>query len=240
MNRRSLGPAPFGIALLATIGAAACGMGDADARTRATDGRLPDADFVASDSAREALLRRADLGRIKGDDSASVWLVVVSDFQCPYCRLWHHEVGPRIEREYVSTGRIRIAYLNLPISTHRNAWPAHEVAMCAAEQGRFWPVADAIFETQDLWKRRSDAPAYFDSLAATLATPRSGAQALDLTRLRACVAGGELRPLIKADYDRSARLGIGSTPSFFIGRQVIVGAQPYETFAAALDAALRK
>ncbi len=225
MNKRSLRVALLCAALGTSL--SACSTGDVDARVTSE---------AAQDPAREALLRRADLGRIKGPDSASTWLVVISDFQCPYCRIWHREVAPRIENDYVRTGRVRIAYLNLPISTHRNAWPAHELAMCAAEQGRFWPVADAIFETQDAWKRRSDARAFFDSLAGTLA----GAHGLELPRLRACVRDGHLRPLIQADYDRSSRLGVGSTPSFFIGDRLIVGAQPYETFAAELDAALDK
>lgn len=234
MNKRSLSAALLGVALLAATSACDAGPADAQPRSRAGSNVAATDAAAPSDSARDALLRRADLGRIKGSDSASTWLIVVSDFQCPYCRLWHREVGPRIERDYVRTGKIRIAYLNMPISTHRNAWPAHELAMCAAEQDRFWPVADALFETQDDWKRRTDARAYFDSLAGALAAPHG----IDLARLRACIDDGDLRALIKADHDRSTRLGIGSTPSFFIGDRVMVGAQPYEAFAAALDTAL--
>lgn len=185
---------------------------------------------AAPDTALDALVRRADNGRIKGSDSSLVWLVVLSDFQCPYCKQWHDETAPAIEREYVRTGLIRIAYLNLPISTHRNAWPAHESAMCAAEQGAFWPVADAIFATQREWKNLANAPAFFDSLTATLK--------LDHERLRACIAGGKLKPLIKADSDRANRIGVGSTPSFFVGSRAIIGAQPYEVFKRAIDEAL--
>ncbi len=180
--------------------------------------------------ADSALLSRADLGRIRGNSSSTVWLVVVSDFQCPYCKVWHDETGPLVERDYVRTGKIRIAYLNFPISTHRNAWPAHEAAMCAAEQDKFWPVADAIFATQAAWKGRRDAVAYFDSLTSTLA--------LDHARLRRCIAAGESRPIIQADFDRSLKTGVGSTPSFFVGGQMIIGAQPYAAFQKALDAAL--
>jgi protein-disulfide isomerase len=104
--------------------------------------------------------------------------------------------------------------------------------MCAAEQDAFWPVADALFETQDAWKRRSDAPVYFDSLVSKLP--------MDHERLRACVRAGGLRPLIEADHRRSVRIGVGSTPTFFVGDQALIGAQPYEAFAAAIDAALAK
>lgn len=183
-----------------------------------------------SDSIRTALMARADLGRIQGAEAAPVWLVVISDFQCPFCKRWHDETAPRIVQDYVRTGKVRMAYLNLPISTHRNAWPAHEAAMCAAEQGRFWPVADALFDSQGAWKSRNDPVAYFDSLTRTLP--------LDHARLRSCIGEGRQRPLIQADYDRASRAGIGSTPTFFIGSQVLIGAQPYEVFARAIDAAL--
>jgi protein-disulfide isomerase len=220
------------MALAALALAALTLLPSCDTAAARDEGAKAVADPAPVDSLRDALLRRADQGRIKGSDTASTWLIVISDFQCPYCKLWHDETAPRIDREYVRTGKIRIAYLNLPISTHRNAWPAHEAAMCAAEQGQFWPVADALFRTQGDWKARGDAVAYFDSLTGTLP--------LDHARLRTCIAGGQLKPLIKADFDRSARLGIGSTPSFLIGRQLLVGAQPFEAFKSALDAALGK
>lgn len=185
---------------------------------------------AAADSLRDALIARADLGRIAGRDSAAIWLVVVSDFQCPFCKRWHEETQPRIEANYVRPGKIRIAYINLPISTHRNAQPAHEAAMCAAEQGAFWPVADALFETQNDWKGKFDVVPYFDSLATR--------HTADDARFRRCIADGHTRALISTDVARVTRMGIGSTPSFIIGNRLLVGAQPYAAFAEVLDAAL--
>jgi protein-disulfide isomerase len=185
-----------------------------------------------TDSASRARLARADLARIRGRSDAPVWIVVISDFQCPFCKRWHEETGPLLERNYVRTGKARIAYLNFPVNTHRNAPPAHEFAMCAAEQDRFWPVADALFATQAAWKGLVDPSAFFDSLA-TVAR-------LDKPRLHGCIAGGEQRALIRADYERSVGIGVGSTPSFLVGGTPIVGAQPYEVFARAVDEALAR
>lgn len=193
-------------------------------------GAAPSAATPAQDSARSALIARADLARIKGAATAPVWLVVVSDFQCPFCKQWHDETAARIDREYVRTGKVRVAYLNYPISSHRNARPAHEVAMCAAEQDAFWPMADALFATQGDWKDRGDPRAFFDSLAGTLP--------LDHARLRRCVQEGTLRSLIQADVDRVISRGVGSTPTFFAGSYALVGAQPFAAFKQALDRAL--
>jgi len=214
--------------LLATLALTlvACDTATPRAEAAAPEG-TPDPVEAQADTALDALRARADLGRIKGAESAPVWLVVISDFQCPFCKRWHDETAPRIDREYVRTGKVRVAYLNYPISSHRNAAPAHDAAMCAAEQGKFWPMADALFATQGAWKDRGNAVAYFDSIAGSLP--------LDRPRLRTCISEGGLRALIQADLERSIRRGIGSTPTFFVGGRMIVGAQPFEIFKDALD-----
>ena len=226
-------------ALLAAIAAAilagcAADSADAAASASAAVGASSSAPTLAAanpdSAARAALMARADLGRIEGREDAKVWIVVISDFQCPFCKRWHEQTEPRLQAEYVRTGKARIAYLNLPISTHRNAPPAHETAMCAAEQGAFWPVADALFASQDRWKSLFDVEPFFDSLAVR--------HVRDAARYRACIRSGDTRPLIEADVSRINRLGVGSTPTFLIGRQMIVGAQPYDVFARAVDAAL--
>lgn len=184
----------------------------------------------AADSAKDARLARADRDRIRGAQNG-VWIVVISDYQCPFCKKWHEETEPLIERDYVRTGKAQVAYINFPIaSIHPNAQATHEVAMCAAEQERFWPVSDAIFARQDAWKRHRDIRAYLDSLVRTLP--------VDKPRLDRCLASGEMKPLIAADIDRASRLGVGSTPSFLIGGRPLIGAQPYAAFKQAIDAAL--
>lgn len=183
-----------------------------------------------ADPARDARLARADRARIRGAQTG-IWIVVISDFQCPFCKKWHEETEPLIERDYIRTGKAQIAYMNYPIaSIHPNAMATHEVAMCAAEQEKFFPVADALFRTQGDWKSRRDIKAYLDSLVGTLP--------LDRARLQTCLRSGEMRPLIEADIDRSTRIGVGSTPSFLVGGRPLIGAQPYEAFRQAIEAAL--
>ena len=38
---------------------------------------------------RDPVTDAADRGRIAGKDTALLWFVMVSDFQCPYCKAWH-------------------------------------------------------------------------------------------------------------------------------------------------------
>ncbi len=180
---------------------------------------------------REARVSAADRGRIRGNSDAPVWVVVISDYQCPYCKRWHDETEARITAEYVKTGKVQIAYINYPIpSIHRNAPATHEAAMCAAEQGKFWAVSDALFASQASWKSHKDIVRFADSLAV--------AEGVDAARFRSCIKDGLMKPLIDADIDRATRIGVGSTPSFLVGGRPLVGAQPFEAFKQAIDAAL--
>lgn len=178
----------------------------------------------------DTLSAQMDRGRIKGDSSAKVWLIMVSDFQCPYCKQWHDESFAALERDYVAGHRVRLAFVNYPLPIHANAWPAAEVAMCSAVQGKFWPIHDALFASQDRWISRRPPSAVLDSIAASVG--------VDTVALDKCVATHAAKPLIQADIDRSDRAGVRSTPTVIIGGKLVVGAQPTENYRKALDSAL--
>jgi protein-disulfide isomerase len=189
----------------------------------------------ATDSVAQKLLQRADRGRIQGDAAAPVWVIVASDFQCPFCRTWHAETYPTLVRDYVRTGKIRMAFLNYPLNIHKNAWPAAEATMCASVQGMFWEMHDAVFSIQDRWSGIPPANALqlFDSLAVNKF-------ALRPDEYRSCMSAHETAALVQADFERLRSAGVETTPSFFIGDRGISGAQPTDVFRAAIEQALAK
>jgi protein-disulfide isomerase len=220
---------PFRILAVVTA-LAACTRSDASARAAA--GNVAESAASAAPIAlpHDSISDRADRGRIAGDSSASVWLIMASDFECPFCKQWHDESFRRIMQNYVSTGKIRLAYVNYPLSIHPNAVPASEAAMCSSVQNKFWPMHDALFATQGKWESLRDPRPVFDSLAAAIG--------VDTAAYRTCVTKHLTLPLIQADHDRARQAGAKSTPTFFIGGAMLEGAQPYANFQAAIDSAL--
>lgn len=225
---------------LALLLVTACG-GAEDARARPAAGerantargdtaRTDAATATPPESTRNPLVARADSARIRGSAGAPVWLIVASDFQCPYCRLWHESTDHTIRREYIDNGRVRMAFINFPLSNHQHALPAAEYAMCAGAQGKFWEVHDGLFATQEQWTGLADASTVFDDVAR-----KSG---VDLAALGSCVSSHLMRPLIEADRDRALRSGVRATPSFFIGNQKLEGVQSADDLRKVLDAAL--
>jgi len=175
---------------------------------------------------------RADLARIQGSSTVPVWVIEVSDFQCPFCKEWHDQTYQKLRDEFVKTGKVRLAYINFPLAQHRNAWPAAESAMCAGAQGKFWEMHDALFVNQAKWENLASPAPYFDGLA--LAT------GVDLARWQQCVQSGKMKAWIQADHDRAQTAGAASTPTFIIGETMLTGAQPIENFRSAIDSALAK
>jgi protein-disulfide isomerase len=176
---------------------------------------------------------RADRARIRGAETAPVWLVEISDFQCPFCKQWHDETFAKLDQEYVKTGKVRMAYLNFPLTRiHKNAQVAAEAAMCAGVQGKFWELHTSLFQTQTRWAESKTPLVLFDSLAR--------AAGVDLKGWDRCLTSHATAKLIEADRDRSAKAGVESTPTFFVGDRALAGAYPVDTFRVAIDQALAK
>ena len=184
----------------------------------------------ASAPSASAVVAAADRGRISGAESARVWVLVVSDFQCPFCRQWHRDTWEPLRREYVANGKVRVAFMNFPLGQHPNARPAAVAAMCASAQGRFWQFADLVFAQQDRWKDLRDPQAFFDGL--------SRSAGVDLAKAKLCAGDPGIAALVDADYTRMSRAGTQSTPTFFIGRSRIEGAQPIAEFRKVIEAEL--
>jgi protein-disulfide isomerase len=180
----------------------------------------------------DSISERADHGRIRGNAKATLWIIEASDFQCPFCKMWHDSTYGSLVKNYVESGRARLAYLNYPLSQHQNAMPAAEAAMCASVQDKFWPMHDSLFATQERWETLPNAMPVFDSTAARIG--------VTMPAWRDCVAKHLTRPLIDADYERSRTAGVRSTPTFFVGDQQLSGYQPYSFFRQVVEAQLSK
>jgi len=184
-------------------------------------------------SLNDSVSAHADSGRIRGvRGQNTLWIVEASDFQCPYCKMWHDSTYHGLVRDYVETGKVVLAYLNFPLRMHQNAMPAAEAAMCASVQNKFWPMHDALFTSQASWENLPDAMPTFDSTAARIGVA--------MPAWRDCVARHLTRPLIEADYSRSQSAGVKSTPTFFIGDQQVAGFEPYAGFRQVVEAQLAK
>jgi protein-disulfide isomerase len=151
-----------------------------------------------------------------GPKDAPITIVEFSDYECPFCKQWHEQVWNQLEKKYGS--QIRLVYRDFPLfGLHDNAEPAAEAAHCADEQGKYWSYHDLLFSGDYQLSRQS-----YEAIAVRLG--------LDSTKFAACLDTGTYKNVVQSNYDFASKLGVQSTPTFFVNGMALVGAQPFEVF----------
>jgi protein-disulfide isomerase len=170
--------------------------------------------------------------RSKGRRDAPVTLYEMSDFQCPYCRDFALGTMPLLEHEYIATGKVRLVYINLPLTNlHANARAAAQVALCAGRQDRFWVMHDLLFRHQNAWAKLPKPEPFLLALGDSAR--------LDRAALARCSAAKSTAAEVDADAARARRAGAASTPTFYIEGGLLEGAAPVTVFRAVLDSIYR-
>lgn len=217
-RRGSPGGLPIRIAATLILAAATALVGAADAHAQ------------GGESAE--LLDRARSSRSKGDADAPVVVYEVADFQCPYCRQFAVSVLPRLDAEYIRTGRVRWVFINYPVPNHRRAWAAAEAAMCAGAVGdTFWALHEHLYANQNDWSGAADPRTLFLQYGREAGTPPGA--------MRACMERDELAPVLVQDLMLGSSAGIEGTPTFFVGDDTrVVGVKSVAEWREILDSAL--
>ncbi|MGB7758236.1 MAG: DsbA family protein [Bryobacteraceae bacterium] len=163
-----------------------------------------------------------------GSKDAPVTMVEFTDYQCPFCQAFHTQTFGDLKKNFIDTGKVRFFSRDLPLdSMHPNAMRAAEAGRCAAEQGlaQFWKLRDVMGHHPD----KLD----MDSLLADAEFLK-----LDVNAFRVCVVSERHKADIQADMMEAMRIGSDGTPAFVVGKStaegvegdLVVGAQPYNTF----------
>lgn len=171
----------------------------------------------------------AHLGINSGSRDAPVRIVEMSDYGCGYCRKFHMETWPVLEKEFVETGKIEWKFLPFVTGMFRNSDQATTAAECALEQGRdlFDAMDRRLWTDQREWKGSGDAAKVLRGWAAELG--------LDTDRYARCVSDDRRRERIAAANALTRELGVHGTPTFFVtGYPPLQGALPTDAFRQVL------
>jgi protein-disulfide isomerase len=167
----------------------------------------------------------AEVRLIIGNPQAKLTILEYSDPQCPICKRFFEQTEPQLLREYIDTGK---ANLEIKVETHIG--PASKIAggawYCAAEQGRFRDFHDQTFTRQGR-----------EQFTAALMKSIAGKIGLDQAKFDECLDDGKYAARVESD-NHEAGQRINGTPTFFIGNQKIVGAQPFSVFKPVIDSQL--
>ena len=173
-------------------------------------------------------------GYVLGSASAPIEVIEFGDFECPQCARFETLAEPDVRARLVDKGVVRFRFIDFPLSMHRNTWPASRAAACADEQGKFWAMHDALFQSQDQWngEATSNPNEVFKQLAKQIG--------LNQQQFDQCVDTKRTQAKVQAHEQLAIQAGIRATPSFVVGGKISEGALSYDEFKAMVDSALAK
>lgn len=170
-------------------------------------------------------------GYLIGNPDAPVQVVEFADFECPACGSFATLTEPDMKRRLVETGQVSFRFMDYPLEMHENAWDAHFAAACANEQGKFWEMHDALFNTQDQWNTQATnrPKSVMSSLARQVG--------LDMGQWDECFDSQKYKLQIAGNQREGDKWGVSSTPTFVIGDRVVAGLLSYDQLKTLVDAA---
>ncbi len=130
-------------------------------------------------------------------------------------------------QRYVNDGTLRLEWHDFPYLGEESVRAA-VAARAAQEQGKFWEYHDILYKNQ----KGENRGAFSDKNLIAFAEEAG----LDVERFEAALESGEYEEVVEEDFREAQDAGIQGTPSFTINGRPLVGSQPVETFARAIEA----
>ena len=178
----------------------------------------------------EAVLAKAgsDGDVVLGSEKAPVTIIEYASMTCPHCAHFSETTFPELQKRYIDTGKVRFIFREFPLDALAAA--GFMLARCAGPD-KFLPVIETLFAKQREWM-----------VEKPIEPLRTIARQFGFTHdtFDACLANQKVLDGIQDVRDRAAeKLGVNSTPTFFVNGKRLTGDQSIEALAKAIDPYLK-
>lgn len=161
------------------------------------------------------------LGDIEiGNKNAKVTVIEYASLTCSHCATFHDKTWPALKQKWIDTGKVRFILREFPLDPLATA--AFMLARCGGND-KYYPMVDLLFSQQKNWAFSNKPVEALLSLAKQAGFSQES--------FEACLKNQQIYDAVNAVRDRAAqKLGVSSTPTFFINGQVQRGAMTVEEF----------
>ena len=172
---------------------------------------------------------------VLGSANAKVLMIEFGDYQCPSCRMFWKDVEPRLRKDYIDTGKVKLVFRDFPIvEIHPEALLAAMAVNCAGDQQKYWEFHDKVFREQ--YNKGDDIIRFkADDLKKWAKDIKLDSAAFDQ-----CLDSEKYKNEVLKDKAEGDAAGVQGTPTFFINGHVMGGAQAYPEFRKLIDGLLKQ
>jgi protein-disulfide isomerase len=165
---------------------------------------------------------------VLGDEKAPVTIIEYASMTCGHCAHFSVTTFPELKTRYIDTGKVRFIMREFPLDPLAAA--GFMLARCAGKD-KYMPMVETLFAKQPDWVVQKPLEPLKEIAKQAGFTEQS---------FESCLANQKILDSIQAVRDRaSQKLGVNSTPTFFVNGKKINGDLPIEEFAKVIDPYLK-
>lgn len=197
-----------------------------DTSVAAVETAAPQADIVEVEAPRPARNAGAletpnPMGEIVlGRADAPVTIVEYSSLTCPHCGAFHRDTLPKLKKQYIDSGQVKIYFRPFPFDPYATAGAMLAQCVAPAAQVNF---LDVLFKRQMQWIQSEKPMDELQKLAR-----QAGLSESDFV---VCLKDeSKLESIRQMQSAAAEELGVRSTPTFFINGEKLEGNRGLDEF----------
>jgi len=172
-----------------------------------------------------------------GASKANITIVEFGDYQCPYCAKFNNETKNNLTDNYIDKGIAKFIFKDLIINDlpkDRLSSLAAEASYCAAEQDRYWPYHDELYNNY-----KGENTGWISK--ASLIEFAKDVKINNIEQFTSCLDSHKYSQIVMKNDIFGKEIGLGTTPTFFFLKQnstkvaAIQGFHPYSVFKNVID-----
>jgi protein-disulfide isomerase len=148
---------------------------------------------------------------VLGSANAPVTIVEYASMTCPHCAHFHETTYPDLKKKYIDTGKVRFIFREFPLDPLAAA--GSMLARCAGKD-KYFPMIETLFSQQKEWVVQKPLEPMLGIARQAGFTKES---------FDACLANQDMLNGIEETRTRAMKLGVNSTPTFFINGKIVRG-----------------
>jgi len=166
---------------------------------------------------------------VLGSEKATVTIIEYASMTCPHCAHFSTTTFPELQKRYIDTGKVRFIFREFPLDALAAA--GFMLARCGGND-KFMPIVETLFAKQPDWMVQKPIPPLMEIAKQFGFTQQS---------FDACLANQKVLDGIQDVRDRAAeKLGVSSTPTFFVNGKKLSGDQSIEALAKEIEPYLKE
>ena len=170
---------------------------------------------------------------ITGNDNSKVIIKVFSSLTCPHCANFHNNVFKKIEKDFISNGKVRFEHHAFPLDLA--ALNAEKILNCENSNSEKLNFLNEIYEKQDVWASGSDINKINSNLIKI-----GKKHGLNDGMIKNCLLDDSLEDRILSERIMSGKkYSIKSTPTIFINEKKYDGSHNYIDFKKEIEKLLK-